>query len=1349
MNMAGGFSGEFGSTRSTKTFGDGRERNTKGQYGADVKTGSSVKSFFRNYEFNLAVGEYQFGKVKLNINPSSFAFSADIAGTHPAPLVINQKLSAYAKAEGVSPEFVDSLTTTLANIGCDLNSVTIKEMAIEGPSISVGANLGQSSIGAKAGAQFGAMRLTLITPMGELDFKLKRGLGIGGKLSAIKSQKGDKPGVGKEQSLSFANWEVSLRPNEPHSITPGETPTPEKKRVINAQTRATTFVKERTGSTSQISQVKSSEADLLDGTIEEMSAHFPDDPTVIALYQTYQKSDNRPKAFLTFQKELSKHLQSEAQFKSLVQAGTAASIFLSQVAQLSKSKELAQTAMGISALTQAFSGIKELDKSIALINAPSALGGGLSLGTLTGCLNGAGLVLGAISMVSSLFGGSNDGIGEALAEIHSAIMGMWSEMRESFQVTWQMLEAIDSKLNAMEAQNQERFKLTMQAMKYSYDELHAQIETSTAGITQQLQTLQTDIVSYLDHIAGQDAKVVMSEIQTTSLMAVPDKLSHWSAVLNAWLTDTATLDNGGIKRIQGKLDTDTAGLIRSLDLALSPEYKAAANIPLGLFLNLAQELDPASFTQHSSTKMINPKGWLAVFDVYARLLRLSANSILNSDANTIEGYRKQIDAVNLMATNVLDLLSTIADSSTLWDQLINNYQDPFDQLKKRLKDEQPKSAEGLTFPYRWDLSKDATTNIKAFEISADAASEAKKITQSLSWVGLRGTRQADMIQDVQHMGRPGSAIPDGDLGLSLTQSQYDALVGRPEVAAEFSKLQSNTALATAVAYGIAKPSLFYNLYNVGGANHYWDFALYVAASVDIKGQSYPFVQGSLFQQISRYHGWGGNINDYTATDAPRYWSFRFKAREDFAKNFDKIFSQEIDSTVLVPSRKAVVTEITRTETDLKTYLAKIQSAYLQMIAFIQLLDPTFSPTMNPRALQKLGLSIQSLAASGDAQAFSELDSVISGMKRIKSAGVLQSKVWQEELWPYLGDNLVDFTTKNLRAKVKAAVTQHPLRTAMLSVQERIQSLKDHLDPNQNHIAATKKLQSFAQSLQEELALFDQSIIALDTALTITRRLGTENITMLDRLSQDLTTIIALRNTLAETQINLDNAEPDPQTTAAPPVSLNLSIDPSAIQRLCADPDTEIEAIKAELARLEHESALDSTLNTGNIAQRPLSLAIHTRRVDVITLLLEHDAKIVPTHILPDTEMDEVSNKIRALLHFYSFMQGLDLGELAVGKTLALLRESIESLRLYTELEDAIIFLGKTGAGKSTLINALLGIKYVLQENEAGDSYLVAEDATVEKTATSRSSKSETTYPTILTSPPTTLSIWQDFMIPEV
>ena len=54
-----------------------------------------------------------------------------------------------------------------------------------------------------------------------------------------------------------------------------------------------------------------------------------------------------------------------------------------------------------------------------------------------------------------------------------------------------MLEAIDSKLDAMEAQNQERFKLTMQAMKYSYDELNAQIETSTAGITQQLQKLHS------------------------------------------------------------------------------------------------------------------------------------------------------------------------------------------------------------------------------------------------------------------------------------------------------------------------------------------------------------------------------------------------------------------------------------------------------------------------------------------------------------------------------------------------------------------------------------------------------------------------------------------------------------------------------------------------------------------------------------------------------------------------------------------------------------------------------------------------------------------------------------------
>jgi hypothetical protein len=235
-----------------------------------------------------------------------------------------------------------------------------------------------------------------------------------------------------------------------------------------------------------------------------------------------------------------------------------------------------------------------------------------------------------------------------------------------------------------------------------------------------------------------------------------------------------------------------------------------------------------------------------------------------------------------------------------------------------------------------------------------------------------------------------------------------------------------------------------------------------------------------------------------------------------------------------------------------------------------------------------------------------------------------------------------------------------------------------------------------------------------------------------QLSQEADTVLndSAENNSLKKQDNLKKE--DINFKAPKKNNLKNSYDDS-IRKLCANPEVNLEQLEIKLDSLTPDQ-LEITLNTGDIHNRPLYLAIQAERTDVVKLLLEYDAKVDKTEasstLINFCNSAAIIKEMNALIDFYHYMQNQNLEGLAVGRVLALLDESTNKLSHWHDLENAVVFLGQTGVGKSVLIDILLGFKYSLTYSNKGIPYLKINGESPEKAKTSSSSRSQTTFPEI-------------------
>lgn len=217
-NVKGGTSGSFFESKDKwKAFGDrnGRWQKRKektGQFGVDTSTSIPTPKYFISYDFELKVGDYEFGKGKIELNNSGFSASADINGPKKT-FEVNRNFRELTKEAGFDETLIDSLRTTLykSRLNFDIDTIKLKSIELEGPGAGVGATLKTDAIGAKASAQLGSLKFNLETTLGEISAKLKAGASLGSEVGVAQTKLG-KTGIKRTQSLSFGSWEISLTP---------------------------------------------------------------------------------------------------------------------------------------------------------------------------------------------------------------------------------------------------------------------------------------------------------------------------------------------------------------------------------------------------------------------------------------------------------------------------------------------------------------------------------------------------------------------------------------------------------------------------------------------------------------------------------------------------------------------------------------------------------------------------------------------------------------------------------------------------------------------------------------------------------------------------------------------------------------------------------------------------------------------------------------------------------------------------------------------------------------------------------------------------------------------------------
>lgn len=1129
---------------------------------------------------------------------------------------------------------------------------------------------------------------------------------------------------------------------------------------------------------------------MLDETAEMIAERFNQDATILKLHEKYKKSSSsdRDHAFTEYTLAVDKHLQSKQRTKEFISAGTEASLFLSQVASLTQNKNLGHFATGLGAMIKTCSGLSDVSNSIQLISAAS--GKGLSLANVTGLLGGAGLVLAGLSAFSSLMNEGDNELGEALAEIHSAITGMWTEMQQSFQATWKMLEVVDSKLDMvmeqldsiyaklviMEFNHHERFLFLRDQIKKVSAELNERLQHQN----EQIKELKKAITSYLDLLIDNPLNVTLRNIEKTAPEEIRTHIRNYSSTLAEWLINTAssTARTKEIKILNLQPQISQPGLIQMLKEAIAPEHMNTLDIHLGLFKSLSASSLSSSV---KNLKLINPHGWIEVFKIYCQLISIGAQTILLEPEDVQKTYMKEIRDMAIIIENMLQFLEILSTSEGLWKNLVQEYQAHFDRLKTEIEKEM------LSLPIKPTqvpriIGLDSINEIaigKNGIVYARANTTVYRCKNGnyLAWeeVGALKRIAVHPNGNVWGIGRD-----DMFIWHFTEDNHYHRFFGGGllhEIAISPTGAVWGTTTQHTIEFfehnkwhQIQIPNESTNKFkciSIGGNHDIWvindNYEVYCN-----RGNQWHRIPGIHLKQLSvgpNGEVWGIDLDDYVHhyLSASNSWEKINRQYKYIAVGINselwcitsenKIHvldsrlegqagAEAFEAQTLVPFRKAIAQRKKVSKEDL-------HASYLQLISFIKLLDPSFNPKLEPSIIHRLYEALSKLAQSGsDADLTALYEVVRTGTPRQFSTGVLKSEIWQEELWHYVGRNLEDFSVKDLIKRFKDRLPAHPLYQKLATARIQITKLEREINPALNQSAFEEQLKSVSAQLISQQAILEITIKDIFKSIRL--------LSMIDKhsdwanLREKIELLAAKNQSFKEAnkfiEFHKNNEKDLEHNSSIKKTTHSIFIDSTnfnpgyykeKIQQLCVTPNVNIKGIEAELSKLASEDKLDKLLNQGDLDERPLQLAIMAGRVDIVSLLLEHDAEIDEKAVkkaLDDCADPNVIRQIRALIHFYHYLQHQSLDEdFAMGRTLGLIRISIAKLSPFHGLDNAIILIGKTGAGKSTLANNLAGVEYELVSEDDGTERLKQVGEMAEQALTSFHSESETYYSQILIS----------------
>jgi len=259
---------------------------------------------------------------------------------------------------------------------------------------------------------------------------------------------------------------------------------------------------------------------IIDSVAEHIKLQFEADGDIQICYKTYrneadrignnfqQRYDNLEQ----YQKNVKQICDNKKCTQVYLQCNKELSTMLSQTAHLTNNKNLANTSLSLSAITSSITGYHEFNNAVGLFKTANDI---TSMGSaFASSLVSINMFLSAASIVLSLFGKKEKYSGiDFSAATYSALMVMWTEIRQefkaihvSFEKTWYMMEWMNN-------ENKSRFQMLLNAIERNEYKMKLQLTQLSYHIDSRLNTLEWK----LDQIEKRNKKSSLS-ISFTQLL---------------------------------------------------------------------------------------------------------------------------------------------------------------------------------------------------------------------------------------------------------------------------------------------------------------------------------------------------------------------------------------------------------------------------------------------------------------------------------------------------------------------------------------------------------------------------------------------------------------------------------------------------------------------------------------------------------------------------------------------------------------------------------------------------------------------------------------------------------------
>ena len=1044
---------------------------------------------------------------------------------------------------------------------------------------------------------------------------------------------------------------------------------------------------------------------LLDAAAAHINEQFPNDARTEGDYLDYLNSQPteaaRVRALKRFQDKTQRYHRDDV--SGLLNG---MSNFLNQVQRCTTNKEVKMLAGGLDALNKFRQGMETMS---------DAMKSGVSTIASSGkSADAAAMILSGILTIWSLCQEEDegDGLSEAFQAIHSQLRELTQEMRQNFQITWQRLDAIVYKLDKMERNNVYRFLNTLHVIDSFKDmtmERFKRVHCELYALHGNVDHVYRSLKSYLDTLNDANMKIAVGMIRLQSEEEIiADRYKH-SATLAHWLSDAAatTGRSGYIPREYGKLSITSQDMVSKITSANAPEQQSQDALLLGLFGSIAHDADPNILSEQELPYLVSPQHWFKALRVYTHVVRLGMPKILSGTPAQRAGYLEQLHEIKRVPETTLNLYAQLRASTNVWETLEKNYVAALNDVQQQIKTIVEKHRQALNRQFQLDpawnllrLDGSARDAIRRLDTKPELKTALKNQFYPHGFLKKMGVTADDRLalelppeeRGAYATPKPG-VLPEDNGALSPTQIE---IVTREQNTALYEFLNDSRFLL-ARAFLPEKVDLDLSCYvqktmssdwwNEPGGRHRVDepqgYCVSMVMSMTHQGIRVPFSDVNLFMHVTQPYKMNpvnpGVLHQYYE-DHSNWWknpaSTTYVSRPEM-KAYDR--NQLLTSLdQLLAERRTLLRDDLLENLD----LTRFEAARLQLLSMIQLLCPDF----------KIDVSrdIKTQWSRGFRSSFRPSEQQSSGLKEL----LYQLSSVHRQVTAFSPTSLSTLLSTSFSEKLLLA---DGIRMTKGSLKPEFWDYADYRDK--------KYIREIIDASQLSQLRIWRDMTQAMAALNMLERDLSQNAARPEILEQER--IEALFDTtmteLSAHHQTVGDALSSLKKTATQLRPLASTMDKSMMVRIN----------EADHILEEAFSRLDGTMYDADVLSDEMS-----------------STYVMPSiNAEPEKPAVTLSPETRELLRT-RWKTYLTSSDIPLDETITLIAHFMAHLRTISHVRvPAILFMGRSGVGKSTSVNACLGVDYQLAENDTGFTIVKPiHDDVVEPAKVSHEEESETLVP---------------------